>query len=91
MPLPFPSESPRALLARFLTDTSGAVVTDWVVLTAAIAGIGVAVVTITNVGVERSSSNIQKCLEIQGDKWGGANGGDYGQRLESIQNECGAL
>ncbi|MEM7631632.1 MAG: hypothetical protein AAF227_06395 [Pseudomonadota bacterium] len=43
---------------RFLNETDGAVTVDWVVITAAIAGIGVAVVLNIQVGVTDTADGI---------------------------------
>ncbi|MBY6201259.1 hypothetical protein KUV65_07800 [Maritalea mobilis] len=42
----------------FLSDESGAVTVDWVVLTAAIVGLGLAVMAVVSGGIEDLSSNI---------------------------------
>ncbi|MEC7761254.1 MAG: hypothetical protein VX874_04980 [Pseudomonadota bacterium] len=49
---------------RFLKDTSGAVTVDWVVLTAAIVGIGVAVLTSVSGGTTTLASTVSS--EISG-------------------------
>lgn len=46
------------LMSRFLYDDSGAVSVDWVVLTAALVGTGLAVVSTVSEGVERLSNDL---------------------------------
>lgn len=47
------------LFTKFANDESGAVTVDWVVLTAAIVGIAIAVVTLIADGVETASNGIK--------------------------------
>jgi Flp pilus assembly pilin Flp len=44
----------------FVSDESGAVTVDWVVLTAAIVGLGLAVMSVVSGGVEDLSGNISE-------------------------------
>lgn len=53
-------------LFDFLNDESGAVTVDWVVLTAAIVGLGAVVMTTVGGGVEDMSSNLAGSLSAQG-------------------------
>lgn len=46
----------------FLSDESGAVTVDWVVLTAAIVGLGLAVMSVVSGGVEDLSGDISGAL-----------------------------
>ena len=46
----------------FLSDESGAVTVDWVVLTAAIVGLGLAVMSVVSGGVENLSGDISTAL-----------------------------
>ncbi|KPQ15040.1 MAG: Flp pilus assembly protein, pilin Flp [Rhodobacteraceae bacterium HLUCCO18] len=46
----------------FLSDESGAVTVDWVVLTAAIVGLGLAVMSVVSGGIESLSGNISDTL-----------------------------
>lgn len=46
----------------FLSDESGAVTVDWVVLTAAIVGLGLAVMAVVSGGVEDLSGDISNAL-----------------------------
>ena len=46
----------------FLSDESGAVTVDWVVLTAAIVGLGLAVMSVVSGGVEDLSGDISTAL-----------------------------
>ena len=46
------------LFTKFANDESGAVTVDWVVLTAAIVGIAIAVVTLISGGIETAANGI---------------------------------
>jgi Flp pilus assembly pilin Flp len=48
---------------KFLSDESGAVTVDWVVLTAALVGLGLAVMSVVSTGLEDLSGDIQGQLE----------------------------
>lgn len=50
----------------FIRDEDGAVTVDWVVLTAAIVGLGIAVYGVVSGGVEDLSTDISDQLEAQG-------------------------
>lgn len=54
------------LAKTFNNDESGAVTVDWVVLTAAIVGLGIAVLAAVSDGVENLSSDIDTQLSGQG-------------------------
>ena len=54
------------LFTNFLNDESGAVTVDWVVLTAAIVGLGIAVLAAVSDGVENLSDDIDTQLSAQG-------------------------
>ena len=47
---------------RFLADESGAVTVDWVVLTAALVGLGLAVMSVVSGGIETLSTSISDDL-----------------------------
>ena len=51
---------------NFKNDESGAVTVDWVVLTAAIVGLGIAVLAAVSTGVENLSNDIDTQLSGQG-------------------------
>lgn len=51
------------LYKKFQKDEDGAVTVDWVVLTAAIVGLGVAVITAVSTGVDDLGTQIQTNLE----------------------------
>ncbi|WP_071676137.1 pilus assembly protein [Nioella nitratireducens] len=51
------------MIKTFLNSESGAVTVDWVVLTAAIVGLGLAVMAVVSSGVENLSGDIQTQLE----------------------------
>jgi Flp pilus assembly pilin Flp len=46
----------------FVSDESGAVTVDWVVLTAAIVGLGLAVISVVSGGIEDLSGDISNSL-----------------------------
>ncbi len=46
------------LFTKFANDESGAVTVDWVVLTAAIVGIAIAVITLISGGIEDAANGI---------------------------------
>ncbi len=54
------------LAKNFKNDESGAVTVDWVVLTAAIVGLGIAVLATVSGGVQNLSGDINKQLSGQG-------------------------
>ncbi|PVH29351.1 hypothetical protein DDE20_08310 [Pararhodobacter oceanensis] len=51
-----------AMIKHFAADESGAVTVDWVVLTAAIVGLGLAVVTSVRTGVNSLGTDISNSL-----------------------------
>ncbi|MAN14911.1 pilus assembly protein [Alterinioella nitratireducens] len=53
-----------AYIKNFAKSESGAVTVDWVVLTAAIVGLGLAVMAVVSSGVENLSRDIQTQLEV---------------------------
>ena len=78
-----------ANIKNFAADESGAVTVDWVVLTAAIVGLGIAVVASVRTGVTGIGSTIQSSLSgatigenggltIPTTTGGGGDGGDTG-------------
>ena len=56
------------LIKSFRKDEDGAVTVDWVVLTAAIVGLGIAVLAAVSSGVEDLSGDISNQLSAQGIK-----------------------
>ena len=52
----------KAMIQNFAKSESGAVTVDWVVLTAALVGLGLAVMAVVSGGVEDLSSEIQDSL-----------------------------
>ena len=54
------------MIKTFLNSESGAVTVDWVVLTAAIVGLGLAVMAVVSAGVEDLSNDIDAQLTGQG-------------------------
>jgi Flp pilus assembly pilin Flp len=49
-------------LRRFLRDEDGAVTVDWVVLTAALVGLGLAVMAVVRTGAQTQTANIESVL-----------------------------
>jgi Flp pilus assembly pilin Flp len=56
-------------LLKFYKDDSGAVTVDWVVLTAAIVGIAIAVINVISGGVENAAIGIDDTLRTAGSGW----------------------
>lgn len=54
------------LINKFRNDESGAVTVDWVVLTAAIVGLGIAVVATVRTGVGGLGTQISTSLNAEG-------------------------
>jgi len=54
-----------AYIENFAKSESGAVTVDWVVLTAAIVGLGLAVMAVVSSGVENLSGDIETSLTNQ--------------------------
>lgn len=79
------------ILTRFIRDTRGTVVIDWVILTAAIIGVTIAVTTVTSAGLQNSSRDIKRCMKIQGKMWTKDNGATYKKRLKRIKRRCAKL
>ncbi len=50
-------------ITQFLSDDSGAVTVDWVVLTAALVGLGLAVISVVSGGLEDLSGDIDTQLQ----------------------------
>ncbi|QCO57322.1 hypothetical protein EOK75_16435 (plasmid) [Pseudorhodobacter turbinis] len=55
----------KTFIRKFFNDESGAVTVDWVVLTAAIVGLGMVVMTLVGGGIEDMGKNIATNLEGQ--------------------------
>ena len=54
------------MLKNFIANESGAVTVDWVVLTAALVGLGLAVMTVVSSGVEAVATDIDEELTTMG-------------------------
>ena len=65
-------------MLSFITDDSGAVTVDWVVLTAATVGLGLATMAVVSAGVEDLSGDVSGQMESQviSASFGGGAGGD---------------
>lgn len=70
----------------FINDESGAVTVDWVVLTAALVGLGLAVMSVVSGGIENLSSDIGQSLANQG-----AGGTDFAGAATITKAANGAL
>ena len=66
------------MLSKFYKNDSGAVTVDWVVLTAAIVGIAIAVITLISSGVEDASTGINDELIVASNFTFGGDGGNGG-------------
>lgn len=53
----------KSIFNKFFNDESGAVTVDWVVLTAAIVGLGMVVMTTVGGGIELMGGNISETLD----------------------------
>ena len=60
---------------KFFKDESGAVTVDWVVLTAAIVGLGMVIMTTVGGGIESLSGTVVTDLEGRASGYVSANGG----------------
>ena len=58
----------NTMIKNFAADESGAVTVDWVVLTAAIVGLGIAVMASVSDGLKDLSGDIETQLTTQGIK-----------------------
>ncbi|WP_323008116.1 hypothetical protein [Pseudorhodobacter sp.] len=56
----------KSIFNKFFNDESGAVTVDWVVLTAAIVGLGMVVMTTVGGGIELMGGNISDTLDTRG-------------------------
>jgi Flp pilus assembly pilin Flp len=54
-----------SLVKTFAADEAGAVTVDWVVLTAAIVGLGIAVIAAVSSGVNTLGSRISSAVAVQ--------------------------
>ncbi len=81
----------RDLLGAFVEDETGAVTVDWVVLTAALVGLGIAVITAISSGIGGLGGGIEGALlassidpidldavHARGEESGGEGGGEGG-------------
>ncbi|WP_050528375.1 Flp family type IVb pilin [Pseudorhodobacter aquimaris] len=55
----------KTFIRKFFNDESGAVTVDWVVLTAAIVGLGMVVMTLVGGGIEDMGQNVADTLGEQ--------------------------
>lgn len=76
-------------LPSFLRSESGATTVDWVVLSAALIGLGLAALAQVGGGVEDVSSDVRDCMKIQGTILDAEL--PYHRRLEITSKICGTL
>lgn len=84
----------RTKFTQFRRSEDGAVTVDWVVLTAAIVGLSVAILSQVAVGTTTASEKMEDCARIIGNQLvrdHNANRRSYGWRLERAQRNCGRL
>lgn len=58
-----------SIFHKFLADENAAVTVDWVVLTAAIVGITIAVLTLISTGINNASNAINDTVDTSGGGW----------------------
>ena len=58
-----------SIFYEFITDENAAVTVDWVVLTAAIVGITIAVLTLISTGINNASTAIDDTVDSSGAGW----------------------
>jgi len=58
-----------SIFYEFVTDENAAVTVDWVVLTAAIVGITIAVLTLISTGINNASNEINDTVDTSGGGW----------------------
>jgi len=83
-----------AALSNFRHSEDGAVTVDWIVLTAAIVGLGLAVLTSVALGAETASAKLERCSRIVGNQLLRDQSTDtrsYEWRLARAQRNCGRL
>jgi hypothetical protein len=78
---------------QFHKDTSGAITVDWVVLTAAIVGLAVAVIGTIVKGTEDLSADASRCLKITGNQLFNSKRVERSHewRMARAQRNCGRL
>ncbi|MGR3435310.1 MAG: Flp family type IVb pilin [Shimia sp.] len=73
----------------FRADQSGAVTVDWVVLTAAIVGLGIAAMTTVSDGVRTASNDIANCVRTHDTMLDPQNGmEDYVEAMSEVMPDC---
>ena len=81
-------------LRAFRHDTDGAVTVDWVVLTAALVGLAVAVLTAIASGSKEISADIERCTRIIGNQTlrdQATDNRSWEWRLARAQRNCGRI
>lgn len=83
-------KSIAALVSNFRRSEDGAVTVDWVVLTAAIVGLGVAVLNSVGTAVADRGDDIERCLARVTWNIDPTNGRhrDYVETLQNIDTRC---
>ena len=79
---------------RFRRDDAGAVTVDWIVLTAALVGLGIAVLTSVANGATEMSDDVKRCMRITGNQLlrdHSASNRSWEWRLARAQRNCGRI
>ncbi len=79
------------MLSQFRKSESGAVTVDWVVLTAAIVGIAIAVITLVSGGVEDASEGINDELVLAGGLGDWFSSAAYGTDSDFVPYQMGVI
>ena len=83
------SQWARLRAARFRRDQDGAVTVDFIVLTAAVVGLGLAAASVIGAGTVKNSEKMEKCLNIQSRLH--EKDLAYNKILKRITRRCGKL
>ena len=92
--MPLRTRGMRGWLVQFHKDTYGAVTVDWIVLTSAIVGLGVAVMIGVGAGAKEISGDIRTCITIAGNRMITQHDGtmdDYTRELGVAARNCNRL
>ncbi|AKS47378.1 hypothetical protein SAMN05444287_2979 [Octadecabacter temperatus] len=83
-----------AFISKFRRSEDGAVTVDWVVLTAALVGLSIAILSQVATGAETASDKIARCSRIVGNQLlrdQSTDARSYEWRLARAQRNCGRL
>ena len=79
---------------RFRRDECGAVTVDWVVLTAALIGLSIAILTSVSQGATELSDDVKRCMRITGNQVlrdQSTDSRSWEWRMARAQRNCGRL